>query len=118
MTRAIINFLDGTAEISITETSSPGARMWFISDVDNVRKGFRLTSRSGDNWIADDFIEDGKLKTTKKTFEIVDGKLALVAEYRDSFSIDKQGNLARKFTLSLPFFDIKIKKVMLALRIV
>ena len=27
MTRAIINFLDGTAEITITETSSSGARM-------------------------------------------------------------------------------------------
>ena len=118
MTRAIINFLDGTAEITITETSSSGARMWLISDVDNVRKGFRLTSRSGDNWIADDFIEDGKLMTAKKTFEMVDGKLALVAEYRDSFSIDKQGNLARKFTLSLPIHDIKIKKVMLALRVV
>ena len=118
MTRAIINFLDGTAEISITETSSPGARMWLISDVDNVRKGFRLTSRSGDIWIADDFIEDGKLMTAKKAFAMVDGKLVFVTLYRDSFSTDKEGNVTRKFIASSPTMDIKITKVMMGLRVV
>ena len=67
---------------------------------------------------SDDFIEDGKLMTAKKTFELVDGKLVLVTIYRDSFSTDKQGNVTRKFIWSSPTCDFKITKVMMGLRVV
>ena len=118
------NFFDGTAEISIAETSSPRPRTWMVSDVDGVRKRFRMTSKSKENrlrrhcWHMDNFIENGKLMTVRKAFRVEDGKLVLTWEYRDSFSIDKQGNLARKFIFSLPTIDIKITKVMLALRVI
>ena len=119
----LTNFLNGTAELSIVETSSSGPRKWYVSDVDGLRKVFPLTSRSGmrgaKHWTqADDFIEDGKLMTAKKTFELVDGKLVLVTIYRDSFSTDKQGNVTRKFIWSSPTSDFKITKVMMGLRVV
>ena len=118
------NFFDGTAEISITETSSPRARVWIVSDVDGVRKRFQMNSKSGEKrllrhcWHIDNFIENGKLMTTRKAFKVEEGKLLLTSDYRDSFSIDKQGNLARKFICSLPTIDVKITKVMLALRVI
>ena len=122
------NFLDGTAEIKILEeTSTEEPRMWAISDVDNVAKCFELTSscwkppqdspRYG--WIHSDFfIEDGKLMAVKKGFVIMGGISFFVIEYRYSFSTDKQGNLVREFICSLPILDIKITKVMSALRVV
>ena len=130
-----INFLDGTEEISIVEKSSSGARKWVISDVDGVKKGFLLTSRGRmlreNCWIHSDFyVEDGNLITAQKTLVMDRSKLALdhwaatgpldqslVMEYRDSLSTDKQGNLVREFICSLPIADIKITKVMSALRI-
>ena len=123
MPRNLINFLDGTSEFSIVETSSSEARMWNIFDVDGLKKVFPLTSRSemrGDkHWIhAEDFIEDGKLMKAKKTSELVDGKLVLTTIYRDSFSADKQGNVTRKFIFSSPTCDIKITEVMVGLRVV
>ena len=128
MSGTLINFLDGTAEISITETSSckSGTRKWVISDVDNVRKRFLLKSRGRmmgpDHYVYyDDYIEDGKLVTAQKmvlrTRSNVDD-WDFVLDYQDSFSIDKQGNLVREFICSLPINDVKITKVMLALRVV
>ena len=120
------NLFDGTAEISITETSSPQARRWNFTDVDGVQKRFRMTSKAKRVeklhlrlcWHMDDFIENGKLMTVRKVFKEEDGKLVLISDYRDSFSINKQGNLVRKFTCSLPTIGIKITKVMLALRVI
>ena len=123
ISREYKKFLDGTADISIAETPSPGARIWIVTDVDGVQKRFRMTSNSGEKrlrrgcWHMDDFIENGKLMTVRKGSKVEDGKLVLKSVYRDSFSINKQGNLVRKFTCSLPTIGIKIKKVMLALRV-
>ena len=74
----LINFLDGTEEISINY----GARTWVISDVDGVEKCFLLRSSGrmlGDNhWIHFDyFVEDGNLITALKIFKIARSKLAL-----------------------------------------
>ena len=85
----------------------------------------------GDNhWIHFDyFVEDGNLITALKIFKIARSKLALdhwasgpldqclVMDYIDSFSTDKQGNLVREFNCSMPIANIKITKVMSALRI-
>ena len=130
----MINFLDRMEEISIVEDTNFGARTWFISDVDGVEKFLLLGSSGrmmGDNyWIHFDyFVEDGNLITALKIFRIARSKLALdhwargpldqclVMDYIDSFSTDKQGNLVREFTCSLPIPNIKITKVMSALRI-
>ena len=128
------NFLDGTAEIRILEETSPDEpRMWGISDVDNVFKCFELTSSCWElpdlnllppdsepyEWIHSDFfIEDGKLMAVRKGFHIMGGISLLLIEYRYSFSTDKQGNLVREFICSIPDLDIKITKVMSALRVV
>ena len=121
----LINFLDGSSEFSIVETSISEPRMWDVFDVDGVKKRFPLTSRcrmreaDAKYWVySDDFIEDGKLMTAKKAFVMVDGKLVFVTLYRDSFSTDKEGNVTRKFIASSPTMDIKITKVMMGLRVV
>ena len=121
------NLLDGTAEINILEETSPDEpRMWTISDVDNVQKCFELTSSCLElqpdslyDWIHSDFfIEDGKLMAVKKGFAIMDGISFLIIEFRYSFSTDKQGNLVREFICNMPILDIKLTKVMSALRVV
>ena len=121
----LINFLDGSSEFSIVETSSSEPRMWDVFDVDGVKKRFPLTSRcrmreeEAKYWVySDDFIEDGKLMAVKKEFVMLDGKVALVMELHHSFSTDKQGNLVREFICSMPILDIKLTKVMSALRVV
>ena len=123
--------LNGTADISIVETSSSGARNWVISDVDGFKKSFLLESKGymllePERWYhIDSFIEDGKLMTKKKVFMMEGNKVALdeghqglVLDYFDSFSTDKMGNLVREFILIWPDLDIKITKVMSALRVV
>ena len=109
--------------------------MWGISDVDNVFKCFELTSSCWElpdlnllppdspdseyEWIHSDFfIEDGKLMAVRKGFHIMDGISFLLIEYRYSFSTDKQGNLVREFICRMPILDIKLTKVMSALRVV
>ena len=128
MSGTLINFLEGTAEINITETSRcrSGTRKWVISDADDVRKCFLLKSRGrmlgADHYVYyDDFVEDGKLVTAQKMVVRTRSNVDywdFVLDYQDSFSIDKQGNLVRKFICSLPINDIKITKVMSGLRVV
>ena len=133
---SLMKLLHGSAEISIVETSSSGARTWVISDVDGLRKPFQLRSRGwmlrSDYWIhADDYIENGKLISARKMFVgAMGGKVdrdgprwakvdkGLVMEHLDSFSTDKKGNLVREFICSIPIPNIKITKVMSALRVV
>ena len=125
MPRALINFLDGKAEFSIVENFDSGARMWVLSDVDGLQKEFQLKSRgesqrAGCHWIhSEDFVEDGKLVTARKAFGMgADGKVDLIVDLLDSFIADEHGNVVRKFIWSMPRFDIKITKVMSALRVV
>ena len=68
--------------------------------------------------LSDFFIEDGKLMAVKKGFAIMDGISFLIIEFRYSFSTDKQGNLVREFICSMPILNIKLTKVMSALRVV
>ena len=69
----------------------------------------------------DDYVEGGKLVTAQKmvvrTRSNVDD-WDFILDYQDSFSIDVQGNLVRKFICCLPMKDLKITKVMSALRVV
>ena len=123
MPRALIKFLDGKSEFSIIETFNSGARTWVISDVDGLQKGFQLTSRGGlqraGHWThSDDFIEDGALVIARKAFGMAGGKVALIVDLLDSFATDEQGNVVRKFIWSMPALNIKITKVLLALRVV
>ena len=122
----------GTADISIVDTSGYGERRWHISDVDGLKKSFLLRSEGHvsrfltGKWIhTDSFIEDGKLKMNRKMFAMAGNKVALdkgdqglAGDYFDSISTDKQGNLVRKTIWSMPCSNVKITKVMSALRAV
>ena len=131
------NILYGKEDISIVETSISGARTWDISDSDGLKKSFQLKSKdyilkSEDCMLGpeiwrhvDSFIEDGKLKMNRKLFAMAGNKVALdkgdqglAGDYFDSISTDKQGNLVRKTIWSMPCSNVKITKVMSALRVV
>ena len=58
------------------------------------------------------------LAIARKAFGMAGGKVALIVDLLDSFATDEQGNVVRKFIWSMPALDIKITKVMLALRVV
>ena len=121
MPRALVNFLDGKSEFEIAEQINSGTRCWVISDVDDLRKEVMaskggLEPRSG-HWIHfDDFIEDGKLVTMRKAFGMAKCKMVLRVDLIDSFAVDRQGNILREFKWSMPTMDIKITKVMFALK--
>ena len=121
MSRALVNFLDGKSEFKIAEQINSGTRSWVISDVDDLRKEVMasrggLEKRSG-HWIHfDDFIEDGKLVTMRKAFGMAKCKMVLCVDLIDSFAVDRQGNILREFKWSMPVMDIKITKVMFALK--
>ena len=121
MPRALVNFLDGKSEFKIAEQINSGTRSWVISDVDDLRKEVMaskggLEPRSG-HWIHfDDFIEDGKLVTMRKAFGMAKCKMVLCVDLIDSFAVDRQGNILREFKWSMPTMDIKITKVMFALK--
>ena len=121
MPRALVNFLDGKSEFEIAEQINSGTRSWVISDVDDLRKEVMaskggLEPRSG-HWIHfDDFIENGKLVTMRKAFGMAKCKMVLCVDLIDSFAVDRQGNILREFKWSMPTMDIKITKVMFALK--
>ena len=58
----------------------------------------------------DDFIEDGKVVSVKKHYQMINGKKEFTLDFRDSIAIDKQGNIIRTFMCSYPDRDIKITK--------
>ena len=129
------NILYGKEDISIVETSISGARTWDISDVDGSKKSFQLKSKdctlkSEDCMLGpeiwrhvDSFIEDGKLKMNRKMFAMAGNKVALdkghqglVADFFYSISTDKKGNLVRKTIFCYPIPNVKVTKVVSALR--
>ena len=64
----------------------------------------------------DDFIEDGKLVSVIKIYEMKDGKMENVVDYRHSLNPDKQGNVKWEFMWNEPKRNMKIIKVMRAIR--
>ena len=135
MPNFLLNFLNGKSEFNIIETSESrkGRRMWIISDVDGLQKGYQLRSRGAPtkgcahnctnapiHWIhSDGFVEDGKLVNAQKAFGMGPGrKVILMVDLLDTFITDEQGNVVRKFIWRMPILDIKITKVMFAQRVV
>ena len=129
--KTMASAINKTTEISIVETSRSEERTWVITDVNGLEKPVLLTSRGWMDgparWIqTDNFIEDGKLITSRKVFvttrpqggprwtEVDQG---LVMDCQDSFSLDKKGNLVREFSCSMPIPDIKMTIVMPARRV-
>ena len=118
----LIKIIEGTEEFSIAEKKK-GPRTWVLSNVNWTRNlllysgQLKIISRKGLTMEGqeDDFIEDGKLVSVKKHYQMINGKMEFILDFRDSIAIDEQGNIIRTFMCSYPDRDIKITKVMWAL---
>ena len=116
---AFIKFIGDTKEFSIVELKN-GPRNWVVFDLAYWTRVFleergRLakTRRLGLWSHCDGFIEDGKLVMDMK---ILNSKMEVNHHSIDSITTDKQGNITWNFMFSAPNSNIKITKVMWALR--
>ena len=99
-------------------------RTWIISDVDGSKDKDLLRSsgcvrvqKSGMWGHFDDFIEDGWLVNTMKAWDVSKGKMELGLDFRESFTVNKRGDVLRIFDWSAPNRNLKVIKVMLAQRV-
>ena len=122
----LINFIEGTEEFIIADTkalwseSTDEHRNWVILNKHRMKRelltsrGKLVKSTKAGRWIySEGFIEDGKLMTDMKFFN---SKMEMDLCITDSFNTDKEGNIIWKFTWSLPERNIKITKIMSAVR--
>ena len=65
-----------------------------------------------------DFIEDGWVVNVTKASAMFKGKLTFWSNVYDAFTIDKEGNLLRKFIWKNPHRDITVTKILRSVRIV
>ena len=118
----LIKFIESKPELSIQESRN-GLRTWVVFDGLYWKKEF-LAKRNDFNrnpwgqWShSDDFIEDGRLVSVAKLYQTNNGKMENVVIRRFSTIIDKEGNVIWEFMWGAPKLDIKITKVMWALRV-
>ena len=105
----LIKIIEGTEDFSIAEKKK-GPRTWVLSNVNWTRNlllysgQLKIISRKGLTMEGqeDDFIEDGKLVSVKKHYQMINGKMEFTLDFRDSIAIDKQGNITRTFMCSYP----------------
>ena len=117
--------MERTKEFEILEwkLEENGKRTWFLSDVgrglmrDLLAKRGDLEHEPGFVEQQDNFIADGWLVEVHKAYQMIDGKMEFLFFLKDSITTDKEGNVIRRFMWSLPSEDIKITKVMRALRV-
>ena len=116
---AFIKFIGYTKEFSIVELKN-GPRNWVVFDLAYWTRVFleergRLskTRRLGLWNHRDGFIEDGKLVMY---MTMLNNKMEVNHHSIDSITTDKQGNITWNFMFSAPNSNIKITKVMWALR--
>ena len=122
----LINFIEGTEEFIIADTkalwseSTDEHRNWVMLNKHRMKRelltsrGKLVKSTKAGRWIySEGFIEDGKLMTDMKFFN---SKMEMDLCITDSFNTDKEGNIIWKFTWSLPERNIKITKIMSAVR--
>ena len=116
---AFIKFIGDTKEFSIVELKN-GPRNWVVFDLAYWTRVFleergRLakTRRLGLWNHRDGFIEDGKLVMY---MTMLNNKMEINHHSIDSITTDKQGNITWNFMFSAPNNNIKITKIMWALR--
>ena len=121
VSRRMLRFLEGKGEFLIEENEG-AKRTWIIEDFNFPF----FTSHIGDhtyssNWVHyDTYILDGKLVLAMKIFRPVEGKMILLCDLLDSFVLDDQENVVRKFVYKDFTFGsmVKVTKKMRALRVV
>ena len=118
----LIKFIERKPEFSIHESKN-GLRTWVVFDGLYWKKEFlaKRNDFSQNQWgqwsHSDDLIEDGRLVSVAKLYQMNNGKMENVVIRRFSTIIDKEGNVIWEFMWGAPKLDIKIIKVMWALRV-
>ena len=123
LSRNMVKMMEDIEEFSIVESKN-GPRTWILSVgfLDRyllTEKGHLKETMEGGLWtFEDDFIEDGRLVGVKQWHEVYNGKYGLVANFSDSITTDKQGNVVWSFMFSLPKKNLKFTKTMWAHRVI
>ena len=128
----LVNVIEGKEGFTISESKN-GQRTWIISDMDGWKnrellksRGYLKLQRSGRHptWNHFDyFIEDGWLVNTQKGWDHQDyhdmnnGKMELALNLRDSITVNNKGSVLRTFMWSAPNQDLKVTKVMRAIKV-
>ena len=145
LSRSIVNFIEGKEEFSIVERKE-GLRTWIISDVDNKKRDLLQHYTENPQQISgiwydnDNFIQDGRLVSIDKGYQMYNGKMISVLDFQEYITADNEGNIRRRKRWHIPNFnlfwpqhiirrllksgeepvhnlDIKITKEMLAFRV-
>ena len=120
--RGLIKFIEGDERFNIVERKDERlTRTWFLSDVDGSLKSLlyskgELVQMNGALVHFDDFIEDGWFVKAEKAFKMNNGKMEFVLDSQESITTNEKGDVIRRYMWSVPNKDIKVTKVMWALR--
>ena len=110
----LVKFIESTEEFTIFECQNR-LRNWLIYDKFLWGREFFTTIKDWSH--CDDFIEDGRLVSIVKGFLKNNSKTGIVVDCREYITTDKEGNVIWEFIWSLPKLDIKIKKIIRAIRV-
>ena len=119
----LIKIIEDTKDFNIVERGRPG--FWFFSffghsmtkDMRTNRGELKQRDQAGLLGQDDDFIEDGTLVSVKKNYKMINLKMEFIQNIRDSITLDKHGNLIWNYMWSNPYKNIKITKVVSAVRL-
>ena len=118
----LIDIIDGMAKFKIVEKMKGGRRTWTYCDVNGMSKDILeidyWEETSMDLVHQTDFIEDGWVVNVTKASAMHKGKMTFWLDTYDAFTIDKEGNLLRKFIWKNPHRDITVTKILKSIRIV
>ena len=101
----LIKMIESEPEFSIIQESRNGLRNWVVLDGLYWRKEFlaKRNAFSQNQWgqwsHSDDFIEDGRLVSVAKLYQMNNGKMENVVIRRFSTIIDKEGNVIYFITI-------------------
>ena len=110
----LVKFIESTEEFTIFEFPNE-QRNWLIYNKFLWGREFFTTMKDWSH--CDDFIEDGRLVSIVKGFLKNNSKTGIVVDCREYITTDKEGNVIWEFIWSLPKLDIKIKKIIRAIRV-
>ena len=123
MPEGLIDIIDGMEKFKIVEKMKGGRRTWTYRDVNGMSKDLMSQvdyweETSMDLLHQTDFIEDGWVVNVTKASAMLKGRMTFWSNVYDAFTIDKEGNLLRKFIWKNPHRDITVTKILKSIRIV
>ena len=123
---SLISFIERTQGFGIVESKNLqrewamyGIGLWWKQRMLGNRSTLNFSSHTGrDRWnFSEGYIEDGKIVNTSKIYKMVNSKIILTLDVRDSITTDKEGNIIWNFMWSAPHRGVKITKVVRAVRV-